>query len=217
MANFATLSQVKTFLGITSSAEDALITTMLDRTTKLIQNYVGRDLVQTTYTDVKYDGDGCKDLLLINYPIITLTSVYDDYDRIFGADSLLVEDDGTNDGDYIIIKKGEVDNPGIIRRIDGACWIEGDQNIKISYVGGYATIPTDLVQAQIDWLSFIYRNKDMRLGIASYRLGDFSVNFKDSTSKDQMGNSLGPALPPDDVRMILDCYKDPRMESTAYS
>lgn len=216
--NFATRAEVKSYLGIASSntTDDSLLDALLLRTTKLIQNYTGRDLLQTTYTDERYDGDGERDLHLLAYPLITLTSVYDDPDRDFDSESLLDEDTSDVEGHYIIIRKGFVENPGIIRRVDGV-WAKGDQNIKVTYVAGYAdaNIPKDLVQAQIDWVSFIYRNKDARVGIDSYRIGQYSVTYKKNSSMGAQGSGLSPALPPDEVRMVLDTYRDPRISSTA--
>lgn len=217
--NFASRSEVKQYLGIASSntTDDSLLDALLLRTTKMIQAYTGRTLLQATYTDEKYDGDGERELLLTEYPLITLTSVYDSADRDFGDEDLLVEDDGiTNEGNYVIVRKGFVENPGIIRRIDGV-WSKGDQNIKVTYVAGYsdANIPKDLVQAQIDWLSYIYRNKDARIGIDSYRLGQYSVTYRNNSASAAQGNSVGGVLPPDEVRMVLDNYKDPRIGSTA--
>lgn len=216
--NFASRSEVKQYLGIASSntTDDSLLDALLLRTTKMIQAYTGRDLLQTTYTDEKYDGDGEKDLHLYAYPLITLTSVYDSPDRTFGSEDLLVEDTADVEGDYVIIRKGFVENPGIIRRVAGV-WVKGDQNIKVTYVAGYAdaSIPKDLVQAQIDWLSYIYRNKDARIGIDNYRLGQYSVTYRNNTARDAQGNVLGGVLPPDEVRMVLDNYKDPRIGSTA--
>ena len=211
MSNFASLQNVKDFLGITASTDDDLITALLGRTTRMMQMYVGRDLIQATYTDEKYDGNGIdQDLNLRQYPIISVSSVYDDPDRVFGADSLLTEDNGSNDGQYIIYQKGEIDNQGIIRRVDGA-WIKGKQNIKVTYTAGYATVPEDLVQAQIDFTSFLYKNRDQRLGISGYRIGSYSVTYKDNSSGDATGaqNAI-----PADIRSVLDNYRDPRMEST---
>lgn len=210
MANFATRDNVKTFLGITSSTDDTLIDSILDRTTLMIKRYCGRDLEQTTYTDERHDGDGIDDsLLLRNWPIISVASVYDDPDRLFTSDSLL-----TANEDYVVQSSGDTDNPGVIRRIDSV-WLKGIQNIKVAYTAGYTTTPVDLVQAQVDWTSFLYKNRDMRIGISSYRLGAYSVNFKENTAKDSMGQNMGVILPPDDVRMVLDYYRDPRMESTS--
>jgi hypothetical protein len=181
----------------------------------MIQQYCGRALLQATYTDEKYDGDGLsRDLIVRGYPIITLTSVYDDPDRAFGADALLIEDTGgLSSAHFIIINKGEVDNPGLIKRIDGP-WAKGIQNIKVTYVGGYAdaSIPYDLVQAQIDWLTYIFRNKDMRIGVSGYRIGQYSVNFAAPSTVEGFSGVL--ALPPSEVRLVLDNYKELRMESS---
>ena len=211
IVSFAKLSEVKKYLKTQSNDDDDVLKALLKRTTKMMQNYIGRDLIQATYTDEPYEGDGqTKDLMLKQYPLITLTAIKEITDFYSRAYLTLTEH-----LHYEIKDKGVTDNGGLITRIDGN-WQKGIQNYLVTYTAGYSasTMPEDLKQAQIDWLTFIYNNADMRLGVASYRLGSFSVNFKDNEAKDNLGNSLGPALPPSDVRMILDNYREPRMEGS---
>ena len=216
MANFATITQIKTYLGNVSPEDEILLTSLLTRTTKLIQNYVGRDLVQTTYTNIRRNGNGERVLQVQHYPIISVTNIYDDVNRVFGSDTLLIEDTGGlySTAHYVIAANGEVENPGEIIRLDGA-WTKGLQNIKMTYVGGYsdANMPADLVQAQIDWVTYIFKNKDIGSNVSSYRLGDFSVALKSMGGESEFGN-INPIMPPDNVRLVLDTYRDPRMEST---
>ena len=215
MANFASVSDVKNYIGNFPASDENLLTSLLTRTTKLIQQYVGRDLIQDTYTNIQRNGNGQRILQVQNYPIVSVTNIYDDVTRTFGSDSLLIEDTGGlySTAHYVIEGKGEIENTGHIIRLDGV-WTRGIKNIRMTYVGGYASVPTDLVQAQIDWTTYIYKNKDMRIGVSSYRLGDFNIAFKDNVSRNSSGDIIGPALPPDDIRMILDNYRDSRMEST---
>ncbi len=210
MADFTDKAAVKTFLGITSSTDNDLIDALLARTTKMMQRYTGRVLLEATYTDQAYEGDGINnELLLKEYPVSVVSSIKEMYDIYNRQTITLVEH-----LNYEVLELSEAENPGIIRRIDGP-WTKGIQNFQITYTAGYSVVPVDLVQAQIDWVSYFYQNRDSRIGISSYRLGAFAVAYKDNTLKDQAGNSMGPVLPPDDVRMVLDFYRDPRMESTS--
>lgn len=213
MLSFATLAEVKQFMQIQADTDDAFLFTLLKNTTKIIQNAIGRKIFSDTFTEL-ISGDGkSHDLILEQYPIISVTSIHDDLDRVFGDGTLLVEDTGSNEGDYRIVDKDDVDgeNPGIIRRLDGNIWQRGDKNIKVVYVAGYATgnIPADLAQAQIDFVSYIFNNKDMRSGIKSYKLGQFSVAYDNSASGRTQFRSI-----PDSVWDILMMYKNTNIGST---
>lgn len=211
MANFATRQQVKDFLGISASTDDAQIDALLERTSRMIANYTNRELLEATYTDEQYDGDGHeRDIVLKQYPVSTLTTVKWILDRVNSTTETLTEL-----LDYILRQKNDTKNPGIVRLLAGV-WPQGSDNILITYTAGYASasIPADLVQAQIDWVSYILGNKESRIGISSYRLGQFSINYKDNTLRDNNGSVIGTALPPDEVRLVLDFYKDYNMEST---
>ena len=211
MANFASTALVKEFLGITASTDDTLIGNILDRTTRMIQQYCGRDLMEATYTDEPYLGDGVSmDLILRQYPLTSITSITEILDLLSGSTLVL-----TVNLHYKILHSGLSENPGIVRRLDGYWTKARVDNFLVTYVAGFASgsIPKDLVQAEIDWCSYIYKNRDMRVGVSSYRIGSYSVNYKDDANAGD-GSGLNLGLPPSEVRMVLDNYKDPRMEST---
>jgi len=213
MADFAKLNEVKEFLQITSTNDDSLITNMISRTTKMIQDYLGRNIFSRTITELQ-SGDGMTSLITLReYPIISVTTIHDDPNRTFGSGTLLIKDTTTVEGDYIIIDEDDPDgeNAGEILCVDGVVFSKGDKNIKVVYIAGYATasIPKTLVMAQIDLVAFFFRNKDMRLGIDSYRLGQFSVKY---TPNDTANNKFAGV--PAQILSSLDMYKDIRMFST---
>ena len=213
MPNFATLPEVKEFLGIdlTDSTNDLLITNILSRTTRIIQMYTGRKLFKATATEYHNGNGRDHELVLDLYPIVLITSVHDDVDRTYGDDTLLVEDT-----DFSVIEETDVDgeNPGILLRLDGNVWYKGDQNIKIIYSGGYDEndIPKDIIQAQIDFVSYLYTQRDRRIGIESYRLGQFSVSYK--TESVVATNAFFSSIP-SAIKDILELYRDRRIEGTS--
>ncbi len=71
-----TLANVKLYLGIPTSntTDDALLTALINRATAAIQSYTDRTLISTTFRQ-RYDGDNSRDLVLKEYPIISIDFV----------------------------------------------------------------------------------------------------------------------------------------------
>lgn len=80
-----------------------------------------------------HDGDGSQVILTKKVPVITVASIHDDVDRVFGSDALfdaadyVVSDDGTGKIELL----NDVTTPGI-------------KNIKVVYAAGYALVPNDI-------------------------------------------------------------------------
>ena len=67
-----TLANYKTYAGITASTDDDLISALITRSTSAIQKFTSRDLIETTYREIR-DWDGSSDVLTDQYPIINVT------------------------------------------------------------------------------------------------------------------------------------------------
>lgn len=136
-----TLAHVKEVLKIPTAVttDDDLIQNLITRISDDIEKTCGRSFHSATFTEY-YNGDGGNRLLLNNYPISSITSLYDDTDRNYGSDTLI------DSGDYI-----SDDAAGMVI-LDGGLFAEGLKNIKITYVAGYSTIPSDLERACIDYV-----------------------------------------------------------------
>lgn len=98
-------------------------------------------------------------------PINTITNIWDDPLRVYPtplASSLYVIEDAT---------------AGVIR-LDGLTFQQGLRNIKITYSGGFATIPTDLEQAAIE-LVWASREKGLNnlVGVRSRSIADGNVQY----------------------------------------
>lgn len=173
------LSTFKSFLGITGTAQDTLLTLILAGADSAVKTYLGRDIEQTTYPGAAaygvgdsgyYSGDNARFLRLRQYPVQSVTSIYLDWDGHFGTgtdpfDSTTLLAAGT---DYRLHLDGclpgsstKVGYSGLVERINGI-WpatsirrigeltgreVPQGGNIKVAYVAGYATVPSDLVLA----------------------------------------------------------------------
>lgn len=140
-----TLAKVKTELGITDSARDALLEGYIDVASSAIERRCGRKFQRITVTAEAHEGTGTKQLLVDRTPLVSITSI---------------EEDGTalESDDYEI----EDADAGIIRREDG--WAAsgrscigisltpvpgtGERTFEVTYVGGFA-LPNDEVLAGV--------------------------------------------------------------------
>jgi|GEM_PF-1428286 len=141
-SELSTLANVKEYLRITTADDDTLIQKILTRTSTWIQKYCNRVFIAADYTEY-YDGDGTKELLVNQYPINSIASMYDDYDRVFGSDTAITV------ADLVYYPEGRIVYPY-------NSFMRGQKNIKITYNAGYATIPADLEQACIKMVASEY-------------------------------------------------------------
>ena len=100
-----TRSQIKAKLGIADATTtyDDEIDAIISSATYQIQQYLGYDSEATSYTEY-LDGTGGKEVVLDCPPLpVSVTAVYEDWERAFGSDTLL-----TAESDYIQRKNGSV-------------------------------------------------------------------------------------------------------------
>ena len=128
------LTKVKAMLGLTADQEDddELIQGLISKETAFIQTSCGRKFFYAEYTEYKDGGDDQDTIMVDEYPIVGITSIHDDENRIYGSDTLIAATD------YSFRAKA-----GIIK-LDDDIFADGNQNVKVVYTGGYKVIPEDL-------------------------------------------------------------------------
>ncbi|WP_018130709.1 head-tail connector protein [Effusibacillus pohliae] len=121
-----TLVEAKDYLKIepADTTEDALLERLIDRASSMLERKYGRPLKERAFTDDVYNGSGDPYLVLRTYPV-TVTEVKIDDVPILSTD-------------YVV----QLENGILVRR---GIWPEGIGNIKVSFTGGYQTVP--------DWLN----------------------------------------------------------------
>lgn len=156
---FATLAQTKEWLGITGTADDALLTRMLDAATASMEQYMARKILSASYTE-RRNGTGGNVLTLRNRPVTAVSSVVSD-------GMTLAISDGKATG-YMF------DDSALY--YIGNAFSRGMQNVTVAYTAGYASAPADLVQACIEIVGAKYKERD-RIGIQSKGLAGESISF----------------------------------------
>jgi hypothetical protein len=145
------VSAVKEFLGIDVNDHDDKIMPLCQSAQAEADKYCDRIFEGSTYIEY-LDGNGIDIIQLRNVPIKSITSIYDDLDRVYGADTLI------NASDYTFNT-----NTGVVTAI-GFVFGDYPNNIKITYIGGYngigatsyTALPYDLKQALIYLASAMY-------------------------------------------------------------
>jgi hypothetical protein len=168
-------TSMTTYLGIAlGSTEESECDLLINAASRLAVDYTGRGmdtngvsrLLSTSRTEY-YDGDGTDTLYVKAYPISAVTSIYVDPDRDYTSSDLLDTDD------YVYYE-----NDGKICT-DGALFTGGRKSVKVTYTGGYTSVPADLQQAVKELVLFWYkRNTDKRVGGASMSVGDKSISYE---------------------------------------
>lgn len=156
----ASLADLKAYLSISTSADDATLTRLLDAASSWFESQVGRTLALAARTEVQ-DGNGGRSIVPHHYPVTEITSVTIDGVVIPSAP------DATSDGwalvDGVIALRGYKATTGIA-------------NVSITYSAGYLAIPDDIQQAVIEVAADRYRYRT-RVGEVSKSLGGESVSF----------------------------------------
>lgn len=139
--DLATLEDFKAFINKPEATvtKDDVISRFISRASSEIESYIKRKVRARTYVEY-YDGKGWNTLFLNQFPIISVTSIYDSSDRAYATADLLDSDD------YMVDKEvGEV-------RLDSGTFGKYKDNIKATYVAGYDEfIITAGVNDALDW------------------------------------------------------------------
>jgi hypothetical protein len=157
------------YLGVKQSDERRLPTIVqcVNGASWYCNSYTKRKLLSRALTEY-YNGKGISTIMLNNYPCTTLTSVYDDLDRAYGADTLV-------SASYLVVMPTDLLYSVIY---DNGTFLDGLKNVKITYTAGYASgsVPYDLQQACLGLVGLYFHHTDEKmLNVQSRTVGDGSV------------------------------------------
>lgn len=174
-----TVADVKELLGITTGAQDNLITRNINMATKMILNYCGVSSFRSTAYTEYYDALGGDHLVLRNKPIITLTSL--SYRNQWGNnDSWTALDAELYYTDL---------SAGLIQTLTPL--VGSYDSWKVVYTAGYATIPEDLAEACARLAANLTQGGVAGQNIKSKREGQRQVEYFDSGTNRSLIESLG--------------------------
>lgn len=200
-ASLISLSAYKTAAGITSSTDDTLLTSLLQRATGMLEGYLGYPLMRGVYSET-VPAYGSQELRVSRTPVTAVTAVYYTSDLV-DPTSYTVENPGA----------------GIIYRELGWPWTAGLEydltphvtpqselrSFRVEYEAGYCqagstyastdgwlttgtAVPFELEQACVQATNFLYRSGGRDPSVTSKRIGDLSITY-------ESGNADGSGLP----------------------
>jgi len=185
--DLATRDALKLYLGIDASdtSQDDLLDALIDYASERIESHCGRKFASEALTEY-LDGTGTSRLVLSRRPVTELTGVYEDSDRVFGADTEI------DSADLVLHPE-----KGIVDRVGGV-FARGRRNLKAVYTAGYATVPDDVALACVKlaaaWYAHARAGAD---GIRRETLGDYAATYE-------------TAALPADVEGALAAYREHR-------
>lgn len=183
---WTTLAYVREHLhiGISETYFDDQLSNLINRSLAILEAYIGHGIKSRTITEY-YDGDGTNKLVLNKWPLISVTSIHVDSERVFGSDYLMDTDDYYVDTEHGIVEVFQETGSG---PVSFEC---GVKNVKVVYVAGYATIPADLVHIANEHVALLFRRSATE-GTTSQSLGGKSEIYDESSMPRWLMHRLAP-------------------------
>lgn len=170
MSDLVTLLKVKEHLRIKDASQDSVLSFLITACSKLIETWMNRVLSVNNYKD-RFNGTGLSFHYFRNNPIISILSLKVD-------DNLITDFEIDNDQVYLI----------------NNYFNRGKYNCIIEYSAGFQTIPEDIENACLEFVSFKYRQKE----------------HIDLSSKGMAGETTSYIVKdiPDFIKVVLQHYKN---------
>lgn len=166
---FTTLTNAKAFKNVTEDTHDEELSRLIPVVQAFIESYCERTFeVATGLIDYVTTAPGQRLILLRRPPVVSITSIYDDPLRAYGASTLVAATD-------YVVTNAEAGILELTRDLSTG----GLNNLKITYSGGYAASSQTLTlmeQAAIE-LMWLARDKGDQalLGLSSRSIADSSI------------------------------------------
>lgn len=184
------LADLKTYLGITSSGQDAKLSAVKTDIEDAVKKYCGRDLLvpSTPYTEY-YAGDGSQRLIVDQRPVVSVSSIYIDPSCLFESGSLVPNLNSGSPAELISSQR-QLDS-GIIELFSYA-FLRGRRSVKITYSAGYATVPSDLQRAVKLICAKAWKVQELQMiGQISQQVGDKTVTYEPDAWPKEAAEILG--------------------------
>jgi len=179
--DLTTLEDFKDFIRKDSSNtdQDDVIKKMITKSSLRMESYCRRKFRARTLVDY-YDGEGYDTLFVDDFPIISVTSLYDDSTRAWASTTLKAATD------YAILS-GEGEIKLLPTAVKGSTFAKGIQNIKLTYVAGYDEfVVTEDVNDAIDFKENSGAEKNATLDPGTYTANELATEIK--TQMDDAGD-----------------------------
>jgi len=160
MADLTTLANLKAWLNLTATGDDALLGRLVTAASAFVENWLGRPIGLTGFVETR-DGTGGTTLAFTVTPVTAVTALAID------GHPILPSPDG--------VAPGYVFSPTRLALLGGG-FRRGLGNIQLSYQAGYAGVPPEVEQATIALAALRYRERE-RIGLVSKGLAGETTSF----------------------------------------
>src|SRR5262245_37446803 len=168
-----TLANVKSRLGVTASADDSLLTLLMNSADRWVSNYCGRDFGGGTYTE--YHPGGSEFVHLRNFPVQSVTSVNVDPGYVFGPNTILATSAYTAHLERGVVQSlvgpfaPRADRQGLVNR-HVYNWTRGPRVVQVVYVVATAAVADDILEAYAQLVGHWYRRVKTQAGTSYVNL-----------------------------------------------
>ena len=134
------LATVKSWLGVASSADDALLSALITQISRAIYNYINRSFVLPANVTEAYDGSGRESLILRNWPVGAISAVVVDGKPIPPAPMIVA---GVLSAPGYVLEQADDQPPGAMQQLylrGPYRFHKGRQNVVVSYRAGYEIV-----------------------------------------------------------------------------
>lgn len=176
--NYSDIDSLKRYLGSNTTRDDELLDGLIASVSKQISVYCGREFDKNSYTEIFYLDE------VIQPPIV----VFLKNTPIISIDSITFDDVITTDMEYKFNKQS-----GRFHIINLGNYMLQNE-IAITYTGGYSPIPEDIELATNLQCAFLYQRRDS--------VGTSSISSSDGNITTKVNFELIPG-----VKEILDFYR----------
>lgn len=172
--SYTTAQKVADLIGLASAT--AIKSDWLTYADAYIELMTGQCYNETTVTNKLYDGSGCKELILKDYPITAITKLEycdadEDWVEITSEYYRLYEEEG-------ILKLYDIDSD-----LDISLFEEGIQNWRVTYKKGFTSVPKSVeFLANLVVADMYYKSVGKQSVISSEHIGDYSVSFGNNSA-----------------------------------
>ena len=200
MASLISIAEYKVWAGITGTAQDAVLTVLVDAVSMEVRRWCDRNLTdgfESKERTERYDGNNEQTIQLKEWPTASVAEVRiyqadGNYDTLDSTTYRIDEDSGVlsridpKTGRFPVTAFGTVNATFSVQP-----WFDqGWQNVSVRYTGGYATIPADLKMACYRLTDLAYAARGLNFGIQSESLGQYSYTNMDQAKTTEIKASL---------------------------
>lgn len=147
--DLTTLANVKQWLKVTTTNDDALLSSLITSASQYIETYCDREFVPQTFTEIR-DGKGTKSMQFAHYPVTAVSLVLLGSLEIAPAPQM---------GDIGWPGTGYTFTDTLITLRGYFFWADV-ANVELVYTAGYNPMPADIVQAANELVGLRYRQRD---------------------------------------------------------